>query len=151
MKRLRVYFAGSITGGRDFEKYYWKIANLLKQWGHQILTEHVVDFKLQQKLRQKAQKSVNYFSFIAKHNKNLMHQADLLIAECSQGSLGTGFEICYAAYVLQIPVITLRYQKASGRASATIFGDDSGLIYPYFYNDRNIEEVLEKALAEIKL
>lgn len=152
MKKLKIYFAGAVTGGRDFEKYQQKIVRFLKLHGHKILSDHVSDFELQKKFRQKAENSGNYAFYISNHNKKLMHKADLFVAECSQGSLGTGFEVCYAAYVLNVPVICLRHNNAfGGKPSATIFGDSSKLIKSYFYNDKNLKSILEKALVEIKL
>lgn len=145
-KKLKIYFAGSVTGGRSFEKYQHRIVEILKRLGHQVLSEHVSNFDLQNELRLEAEKSGNFARFISSHNKKLMHKAEVVVAECSQGSLGTGFEVCYGAYVLKIPVICLRWEKAKGRSSSTIFGDPSKLIKPYFYNDKNLEEVLLKAL-----
>lgn len=146
---MNIYFAGSITGGRDFDKYQLLIVDILKSKGHKILSEHVSNFELQKKFRAKATKSGNFAEYISSHNKKLMHKADAVVAECSQGSLGTGFEICYSAYVLKIPVICLRFEKAPGIASSTIFGDDSKLILPYTYNDKNLEEILLKAFKTI--
>ena len=143
---MRVYFAGSITGGRDFEKYQQVIVNFLKLKGHVILTEHVSDNKLQREVRAKARGSNNYYRFISVHDRLRMNKAQLLVAECSQASLGVGFEICYATYVLKIPVIALCHVKVKKKISPIIFGDTSKLIKPYFYNDKNIEEILENAL-----
>lgn len=148
-KKLKIYFAGSITGGRDFEKYQHKSVDILKSLGHKVLSEHVSNWDLQKIFREKAEKSGNFAKYISTHNKRLMHKADVMVAECSQGSLGVGFEVCYGAYVLKIPVICLRYEKAfGGRPSATIFGDDSKLIAPYFYNEKNLVEILKKALSK---
>ncbi|MDO8486908.1 MAG: nucleoside 2-deoxyribosyltransferase [Candidatus Curtissbacteria bacterium] len=143
---MNIYFAGSITGGRDFEKYQHKIVYILKSFGHKVLSEHVSNFELQKKFRAKATKSGKFFKYISGHDKKLIYKADAIVAECSQGSLGTGFEICYGAYVLKIPVICLRFEKAPGIASSTIFGDDSKLIRAFLYNDKNLEEILQKAL-----
>ena len=145
---MNIYFAGAITGGREFARYQQLIVRSLKKLGHKILSEHVHSDELQRKFRKKAEKSKNYHSYISKHDKQLIMKADLVVAECSQGSLGTGFEICYAAYILKIPVIALRFEKASGRASSTIFGDSSKLINPYVYNDKNLEQILTEALKK---
>lgn len=146
---MKIYFAGAVTGGRNFEKYQHKIVDILKSSGHKILSEHVSNWDMQQEFRMEAEKSGNFAKYISVHNKHLMHKADVMVAECSQGSLGVGFEVCYGAYVLKIPVICLRYEKAfSGRPSATIFGDNSKLIRPYFYSEKNLEDILKKALFE---
>ena len=146
---MKIYFAAAVTGGRTFEEYNLEIINILKSQGHRILSEHVANWKLQLAFRKKAEASKNSFKYISVHNKRLMEKSEVFVAECSQGSLGTGFEICYGAYFLKKPVIALRHEKAEGRASSTIFGDSSKLIKPYFYNDKNLEEVLKRALLKI--
>ncbi|MCR4324272.1 MAG: nucleoside 2-deoxyribosyltransferase [Candidatus Curtissbacteria bacterium] len=147
---MKIYFAAAVTGGRDYEDYNKDIAKILTGLGHNILSEHVVGFELQKVFRKKAEASGNFSKYISSHNKKLMDRADVIVAECSQGSLGTGFEICYCAYVRKIPAICLRHEKAPGKASSTIFGDSSRLIKSYFYNDKNLEEVLTKAIGKIK-
>ena len=42
MAAMLIYFAGSISGGRDDVSIYQKIVHLLKSYG-EVLTEHVVD------------------------------------------------------------------------------------------------------------
>lgn len=43
---LRIYFAGSIRGGRDDVQLYVKIIKFLQTYGT-VLTEHVADPKLE--------------------------------------------------------------------------------------------------------
>ncbi len=147
---MKVHFAAAVTGGRDFEEYHPKIVSILESMGHKILSEHVVDFNKQKEFRALAEKSGDSSKYISSHNKKLMHKADLFVAECSQASLGTGFEVCYGAYVLKKPVIALRYKKAKGRASSTIFGDKSSFIKGYYYSDKGLKQALEKAVEEVR-
>ena len=44
-KKPKIYFAGSISGGRDHQSKYAKIVEILKVHGT-VLTEHVADPKL---------------------------------------------------------------------------------------------------------
>lgn len=37
---MKIYFAGSIKGGRDKKEDYYKIINELKKYG-EVLTEHI--------------------------------------------------------------------------------------------------------------
>jgi hypothetical protein len=39
---MKIYFGGSIAGGRQYLETYQKIVSYLKSAGHQVLTEHVV-------------------------------------------------------------------------------------------------------------
>lgn len=145
-KKLKIYFAGSITGGREFEKYQQEIVNLLKLEGRIILTEHVSNNELQKEVRSRARDSDDFYRFISVHDRKRMNKAELLVAECSQASLGVGFEICYAAFVRKIPVVALCHIKAKKKISPIIFGDASRLITPYFYGDKDLQEVLLKAI-----
>lgn len=147
---MKIYFAGSIAGGREYAKYQQEIVFLSKKLRYKVFSEHVSSDKLQKVLKEKAKNSNNFYEYISRHERGLMKKADLVVAECSQPSLGTGFEICFAAYVLMVPVIALRYKNAKGRSSATVFGDDSKLISCYYYDDRNLEKVLGEAIDNIK-
>ena len=40
---MRIYFSGSIAGGRENLPIYQHIVNRLKSLGHVVLTEHVAD------------------------------------------------------------------------------------------------------------
>ena len=44
---LRIYFAGSIRGGREDVQLYMKIIKILQRYGT-VLTEHVADPKLEE-------------------------------------------------------------------------------------------------------
>ena len=37
---MKIYFAGSISGGRNDKEFYLEIINLLKTYG-EVLTEHI--------------------------------------------------------------------------------------------------------------
>ncbi len=39
---MKIYFGGSIAGGRKYLETYQKIVAYLKSGGHRVLTEHVV-------------------------------------------------------------------------------------------------------------
>ena len=47
MAALRIYFAGSIRGGREDVQLYMKIIKILQRYGT-VLTEHVADPKLEE-------------------------------------------------------------------------------------------------------
>ena len=63
-----------------------------------------------------------------------------MIAEISGPSLGVGFEISYALYEREIPVLAL-YNADVDNVSAMIRGCDSELIYVRKYN--NSEELAD--------
>lgn len=84
---MKIYFAGSIRGGRDDAELYLQIINHLRKYG-EVLTEHVGDKNL--KLLGEDGLTDEYI-----HNRDLewVLQSDVLVAEVSTASLGVGYEI----------------------------------------------------------
>jgi len=99
-QNMKIYFCGSIAGGRQHLGTYQKIVAHLQQNGHNVLTEHVVrpdvleyekDFTAEQ---------------IYTRDIQWLNECDCVIAEVSNPSLGVGYEICYALRVNK-PVLCL--------------------------------------------
>jgi len=84
---MKIYFAGSISGGRGDVEMYNQIINYLKQFG-EVLTEFIGDTSLSDlgegKLNDK---------FIHDRDLNWLLSADVLVAEVTTPSLGVGYEI----------------------------------------------------------
>ena len=85
-KNLKIYFAGSIRGGRDDASTYLELINYLKNFG-KVLTEHVGSLDLTNQGEK--------LPLIHIHNRDLdwLLDCDVLIAEISTPSLGVGYEI----------------------------------------------------------
>lgn len=133
----KVYFAGSIRGGRNDAAVYKKMIDYIKQ-KHTVLTEHVGD--------------ISYSAFETKdgakdrqiYNQDTawLRECDFVIAECSVPSLGVGYELAYAEKYSK-PVYIL-YRKAACELSAMLTGDEYFKIYRYETWDE-----LENILKEI--
>ena len=87
---MNIYFACSITGGREFEPVYQALMDALLADGHEIPTSHladstVVDLEGRVSPREVYDRDVNWIA-----------AADLLIAEVSVPSHGVGYEIGHA-------------------------------------------------------
>ena len=89
MNKIKVYFAGSIRGGRDKADNYKKIAEYIEEYA-EILDKHVVDPKLSSKGESMSKDE------IYERDINWIKQSDLRIAEVSNPSRGVGYEIAYA-------------------------------------------------------
>ena len=97
---MKIYFSGSIAGGRKYLDIYKKIVAHLKQKGHQVLTDHIIIdniFEFENKLKPEE---------IFQRDIDWLNECDVLIAEVSNPSLGVGYEICYALR-LKKPVLCL--------------------------------------------
>jgi len=86
---MKIYFAGSIRGGRNDVETYSKIINYLKKYGR-VLTEHVGSKELTDSGEPIPDEDI-YTRDMA-----LLKSADVLVAEVSTPSLGVGYEIAKA-------------------------------------------------------
>jgi 2'-deoxynucleoside 5'-phosphate N-hydrolase len=84
---MKIYFAGSIRGGREDAALYREIIDYLKNFG-EVLTEHVGDPDLTN-LGDDGPTD-NYI-----HNRDLqwLQKSDVLVAEVTAVSMGVGYEI----------------------------------------------------------
>ena len=84
---MNIYFSGSIRGGRNDANLYKKIINYLKTFGT-VLTEHIGDTSLTS--NGQADQTDE-----AIHNQDMkfLHEANIVIAEVTNPSLGVGYEI----------------------------------------------------------
>jgi 2'-deoxynucleoside 5'-phosphate N-hydrolase len=84
--KMKIYFAGSIRGGRGDRALYLEIIVLLQKYG-QVLTEHVGDAELSELGEGADDRAI--------HDRDLgwLKEADYLVAEVTGPSLGVGYEI----------------------------------------------------------
>jgi len=128
----KVYFACSIRGGRDKSKTYAILVDYLKTRS-ELLTEIFADQKLTDQGMNKPEAD------IFKNDMAWVKQADVVVAEVSNPSLGVGYEIGVAEK-LNKQVLCL-YEKQTGKKlSAMIAGNPRLKIVTY--ND--ISEVYSK-------
>lgn len=84
---MKIYFAGSIRGGREDAALYLQIIDYLKTFG-EVMTEHIGDPNLTD-----AGDDGPTDRYI--HNRDLdwLQSADVLVAEVTSVSMGVGYEI----------------------------------------------------------
>lgn len=103
---MNIYFACSITGGREFEAAYQQIVAALLGDGHEIPTSHLAQSEVM--AEEKVISPLDVYS----RDVNWIRNCDALIAETSSPSHGVGYEICFALN-LGKPVLCLNQR---GRA-----------------------------------
>ena len=120
----RVYFAGSIRGGReDLALYAALIARLRER--SEVLTEFIGESTLEDI------EAATMTDFdIYERDMALLHQADTVVAECSTPSLGVGYELG-SAHALGLPVYILYRPRESRRLSAMVSGNRGFTLLPY--------------------
>jgi nucleoside 2-deoxyribosyltransferase len=112
---MKIYFAGSIRGGRSDVAIYAQIIDLLKAYGT-VLDEHIADPNLSQfgeidlsdaQVKQRDQAWIN--------------EADYVVAELSSPSHGVGYEVGLAMH-LGKPVLGLWREQKGKRPSPMLAG-----------------------------
>ena len=132
---MKIYFCGSIRGGRDDAALYHRMIALLKEYGN-VLTEHVGDPTLTDRGGDGGSEA------IWQRDTAWLRECDIVIAECSHTSLGVGYELGFA-HCLGKPIHVF-YRGEPERLSAMIAGDPDAVIHIYAG-----EEELMSALREI--
>jgi hypothetical protein len=83
---MKIYFGGSISGGRGDQAIYGQIIEMLKHHGT-VLTEHFGDASLTAAGESLADGDIH------DRDLNWLQDADVLVAEVTTPSLGVGYEI----------------------------------------------------------
>jgi nucleoside 2-deoxyribosyltransferase len=123
---LKIYFCGSIRGGRADQELYKRLIVFLQNYG-MVLTAHVGEENLNHDHRLESRD-------IYIRDMDWMKQADIVIAEVTTPSLGVGFEIA-TAFNLNKKILCLsRIEK--NNLSAMISGCPGLDVFVY----SNIEE-----------
>ncbi len=100
---MNIYFACSITGGRNFESIYRAITTALLADGHEVPTAHLADSSVTTLEGQVAPVDVY------ERDTGWIRTCQALVAEVSTPSHGVGYEVAYALS-LGKPVLCL-YQR----------------------------------------
>ena len=119
----KVYFAGSIRGGRQDAELYNRIIKYIQR-SHTVLTEHVGDLS-----KSKTEGLEDSDVAIYEQDTAWLREADVLIAECTTPSLGVGYELAYAeAHGIPVHIF---YNKSRANLSAMLTGNKYFHIHSY--------------------
>ena len=88
--KKKIYFAGSIRGGRNFADLYRKMIEHMQRTDI-VLTEHIgqADINLMERGRMSDAEIYN-------QDTAWLQESDMVVAECSNPSLGVGFQFACA-------------------------------------------------------
>lgn len=135
---MKIYFSGSIAGGRKYLETYKNIVAYLKKQGHQVLTEHIIIdniFDFENKLKPQE---------IYERDIRLLNECDVVIAEVSNPSLGVGYEICCA---LEHNIPTLCIYQPAIYISRMILGNTSRyLTFVEYHNEESLNQKIDEFL-----
>ena len=136
---MNIYFACSITGGRELESVYQEIVTALIKDGHEIPTSHLARSEAVENERNLTPRDVY------ERDVNWIKNCDVLIAEVSVPSHGVGYEISFALNMGK-PVLCL-YQKER-KVSKMITGNPDNALSVCAYS--SVEEAISQASIFIK-
>jgi hypothetical protein len=134
----KIYFAGSIRGGRVDAGLYARMIDYMKAKGHIVLTEHVGHPELNPLEQGKDRDGAIYAQDTA-----WLRESELLIGECTCPSLGVGYELAYAERFGKPCYIF--YNRTKAQLSAMLTGDPYFHVFPY-ENEAELFAMLEKLL-----
>lgn len=133
-ENMKIYFAGSIRGGRDDQDLYLEIINLLGKYG-KVLTEHVGDKTLS------AMGEDGPTEYIYDRDMTWLNEADVVVAEVTTPSLGVGYEIGKAEE--KKPILCL-YRVQDGKRMSAMISGNKNLQLETYKSIQGIEAILEK-------
>ena len=135
---MKIYFAGSIRGGREKIDTFIQVGELLEKYGT-ILDKHVLDPNLS------SQGENIPLDEIYKRDMDWIKEADIVVAEVSTPSLGVGYEIAYAESLGKL-IICLCDAKAN--LSAMIGGNENLDLIKYIDNDDLLYKLESKLIVK---
>jgi len=112
---MKIYFAGSIRGGRNDAPVYRSIIEYLSSFG-EVLTEHVGNTFLSEEGNDGPDDR-----HIHDRDMAWLSACDVVVSEVSVPSLGVGYELGYAVSMKK-PVLCMHKREAGRRLSAMIAG-----------------------------
>ncbi len=120
---MNIYFSGSIAGGQDDILIYKDMIEYLGKHGT-VLTEHIGDAE------KTLADSMREPEFIFERDVGWVNQADVIVAEVTQPSLGVGYELGYAD-LSNKQVLCLFRPKSGKRLSAMVRGNKRFQVFFY--------------------
>ncbi len=139
---MKIYFAGSIRGGRQDADLYRSIISELQQYG-EVLTEHVGSKTITPQGEEEKSEDYIYRRYI-----EWLTSADIVIAEVTQPSLGVGYELAFAERK-NIRVVCLFRTTSGNHLSAMIRGDEYFEVFDYTDLD-SAKDILGKIFLDNK-
>lgn len=142
-RRRRIYFAGSISAGRDHAHIYAQLIELLAEHG-EVLTEHIGLAGLGEDGESGA------ISPKEIHDRDLrwLSQADVLVGEVTLPSLGVGYEIGKAEEWGKDILCLHRAGEGHKMLSSMLIGAD-GVTCESYTDVSELEEILAEFFASL--
>jgi 2'-deoxynucleoside 5'-phosphate N-hydrolase len=141
MSRMKIYFSGAISGGRDDVTIYQHLVARMQIQGHEVLSAHVADPAVLER-EKKVPARVVFDRDVA-----WIDECDVMVAEVSTPSLGVGYEYGYAVQRGK-PVLCL--YRHGLRMSKMILGNPASNLTVATYQDEvELDEKVDAFLERL--
>lgn len=117
---MKVYFSGSISGGRAKEDVYLVIVETLEERGCNVLSEHVARPELLEE-RRSDPAELTYTK-----DMQWLSESQAVVAEVTTPSLGVGYEVCHALAIGK-PVLCL-YEEGTELSKMILGNTHPGIV-----------------------
>lgn len=135
--KLKIYFAGSIRGGRIDADLYRRLIEYMQKTST-VLTEHIGSPHLN--LLEQGKRDIEIYE----EDVAWLRESDMVIAECTCPSLGVGYELGYAEKIGK--PCHIFYDQSKTQLSAMLTGNSYFQIHPYRHEDE-IYPIIDKILT----
>ncbi|XP_015255767.1 PREDICTED: 2'-deoxynucleoside 5'-phosphate N-hydrolase 1 [Cyprinodon variegatus] len=144
---MKIYFCGSIRGGRSDQQLYQRIVQELQKYGS-VLTEHVSSPELSD---EGELATTGDDRDIHDRDVDWLKQSDVVVAEVTQPSLGVGYELGRAVDMKKKKMLCL-FRPSSGRTlSAMIRGAEDGKRFLVRdYSEEELETILREFFSSLE-
>lgn len=132
----KIYFAGSIRGGRIDAGLYGRIIRYMQK-SAVVLTEHIGSPHLN--LMEQGKRDRDIYD----QDMGWLRESDVLIGECTCPSLGVGYELGYAEKIGK--PCHIFYDRKKTQLSAMLTGNPYFHIHPY-ENESEIYPLIDEIL-----
>lgn len=132
----KIYFAGSIRGGRVDADLYRRMIEFMQE-SNVVLTEHVGSPHLN--LMEQGKRDADIYD----QDTAWLRECDMVVAECTCPSLGVGYELAYAEKLGK--PCHIFYDRSKTQLSAMLTGNPYFNIHPYQFEEE-IYETLSRIL-----
>jgi nucleoside 2-deoxyribosyltransferase len=139
MPAMKIYFSGSISGGREHEAIYQRLVAQLQAQGHEVLSAHVADPVAIEREKDASAREV------FERDVAWVDACGVMIAEVSTPSLGVGYE--YGRAVQQGKPVLCVYRSGL-RMSKMITGNPAPNLTVAAYSSETELDVLVDAFLK---
>jgi nucleoside 2-deoxyribosyltransferase len=137
---MKIYFAGSIRGGRDDKDLYAQIIQKLEAYGT-VSTEHIGDSELTTFGEQDSTDIDIY-----ERDMNWLRESNIVVAEVTTPSLGVGYEI--GQMESKKPILCL-FREQAGRRLSPMIGGNAHLQVQEYKTIEDIDSILDSFFKEL--